>query len=248
MQLLVKESYQAMSEAAARIVAQQILKKSTSVLGLPTGDTPLGMYKHLARMHDLGIVDFSRIHTFNLDEYRGLASEDPRTFAFYMREQFFQHVNIPKANIGLLNGNASNPEIECARYLNEIKHHDGIDMQILGIGLNGHIGFNEPGSNWQMQVGQVTISEQTRKRQINQFKALDEVPLHALTIGIRTIMQAKTVVLLAAGQHKALPVKLALTGPIDKSFPASILQLHTKLTVILDQLAAAQLEGQIDEG
>ncbi len=241
MKIVIEPSYREMSQAAARIVACQILRKVDSVLGLPTGSTPVGMYQVLVRMYDQGIIDFSRVITFNLDEFYGLPPDCPQSYRCYMQKQLFNHVNIRNENIHIPNGAVTNVGKECKRYEEEIHHHGGIDLQVLGIGPNGHIGFNEPGSGWGTVTRLVTLQEETRKRESKGFSSLSEVPTKAITIGIKTIMNAKKILLLASGKEKAWAVREAFKGSITTKVPASILQLHPNVIAIVDSAAGALL-------
>ena len=228
-----------MSCEAGRIVARQILAKEDSVLGLPTGDTPIGMYEELVQMYNCGVIDFSKIITFNLDEYYGLSPDHPQSYHRYMREKLFNHVNAQEGNIHVPDGVARDIEEECRRYEEEIYRYGGIDLEILGIGPNGHIGFNEPGSDWGMITGLVKLSEETRRSAASHFGDPAEVPSQAITMGIKTIMRARKILLLAYGKKKAEITFKALKGPITKQVPASTLQLHPTVTVILDKEAGS---------
>lgn len=239
MRVIVTNDYQEMSCEAARIVARQILAKEDSVLGLPTGDTPTGMYEELVQLYNQGLIDFSKVITFNLDEYYGLPPDHPGSYHRYMREKLFGHVNIQEANIHIPDGVAKDIEEECRRYEEEMHRYGGIDLQILGIGPNGHIGFNEPGSDWGMTTGLVKLSEETRRRVSRHFRDPTEVPTQAITMGIKTIMRARKILLLASGKEKAKTTTEALKGPVTKKVPASILQLHPMVTAILDKAAGS---------
>jgi len=243
MRVIVATDYKELSQKAARIVARQILLKEDSVLGLPTGETPIGMYEELIRIYNQGLIDLSRVITFNLDEYYGLSQDHPQSYHRYMRERFFKYVNIPGENIHIPDGLASDPEEECRRYEEEITHHGGIDLLVLGLGPNGHIGFNEPGSDWGTETRLVTLSGETRQREARRFEGLDLdlVPTQAITMGIKTIMRAGKILLLASGEEKAEAVSRALDGPIVREVPASILQLHPDVIAILDVAAASKL-------
>jgi len=240
MKIVIKDSYQEMSQEAARIVVCQVLGKPNSVLGLPTGETPIGMYELLVKMYELGLIDFSRVVTFNLDEFYRLPPDHPQSYYRYMRERFFDHINIQPGNTYLLDGMAKDIDAECRRYEDAIARHGGIDLQVLGIGINGHIGFNEPGADWGITVGLVSLSEETRRREARHFQDFP-VPTQALTMGIKTIMHARKIILLAAGEEKAVATKKAIDGPITEALPASVLQLHPAVTVILDKAAASRL-------
>jgi len=241
MRVIVTNNYQEMSREAACLVARQILTKEDSILGLPTGDTPMGMYKELVQPDNRRLIDFSKVITFNLDEYYGLPRNHPGSYHRYMREKLFDHVNIQEGNIHILDGVAKDIEEECRRYEEEIYRYGGIDLQILGIGSNGHIGFNEPGSDWGMITGLVKLSEETRRRAARHFRDRAEVPTQGITMGIKTIMKARKILLLASGKEKAKATTKALEGPVTKRVPASILQLHPMVTVIVDKEAGKSI-------
>lgn len=243
MQVLIKANYREMSQVAARIVAREILLKERLVLGLPTGDTPAEMYEELVQLYNHGLIDFSKVITFNLDEYYGLSPNHPQSYHHYMRERLLNHVNIHKKNIYIPNGIAIDIGKECKRYEEEIHHHGGIDLQVLGIGPNGHIGFNEPGSGWGTVTRLVTLLEETRKRESKHFSNPNKVPTKAITMGIKTIMNAKKILLLASGKEKAKALKEAFEGPITTKVPASILQLHPNVIAVIDSAAGVLLEN-----
>jgi glucosamine-6-phosphate deaminase len=241
MKLIIADDYEELSRRAARIIARQIMLRPISVLAMPTGDTPLGMYRELARMATEGLISFSAVITFNLDEYRGLPPEHPQSYYRYMHEHLFENIDIQEQNVHIPNGLAQDVEAECRRYDAEICKHGGIDLQVLGIGVNGHIGFNEPGSDWGMSTTLVKLSEETRQQELRHFSRLEDVPTQALTMGIKTIMHARKILLLATGREKAPAVRAALRGPIVKEVPASVLQLHPQMTVLLDREASTLL-------
>lgn len=240
-QLIIAEDYQDLSRRAALIIARQIEKKPTTVLGLATGKTPLGVYRELIRLHREGGLDFSRVKTFNLDEYYGLSPEDRRSFHYYMWENLFKHLNLRQENIHLLDGEAEDIDEECRRYEEAIRAAGGIDLQVLGIGNNGHIGFNEPGTEWGSLTHLAKLTLETIRD--NEEEGGVQVPGLALTMGIKTIMRANRILLLASGPGKAIIIAKALNGPLDKNIPASVLQLHPGLMVIVDREAARLLES-----
>jgi glucosamine-6-phosphate deaminase len=226
-----------MSRMAARIVARAILVNKRLVLGLSTGDTPSRMYQELVEMYNFGIIDFSKVITFNLDEYYGLSVDNPLSYHRYMTERLFDRVNIRKENIHIPDGSAKDTGKECRRYEEELRRQGGIDLQVLGIGVNGHIGFNEPGSGWETITRLVELSEQTREKDSTRFVDPTKVPAQAITMGIKTIMKAREILLLASGKEKARAIREALDGPVTKNIPASILQLHPMVTVLVDKEA-----------
>ena len=239
MRVIITNDYTEMSCEVARIIAHQILAKENSVLGLPTGDTPTGMYEELVQMYNCGVIDFFKVITFNLDEYYGLPPDHPQSYHRYMREKLFNYVNTQEGNIHIPDGVAKDIEEECRRYEEEIYRYGGIDLQVLGIGANGHIGFNEPGSDWEMITSLVKLSEGTRRREARHFRDPAEVPAQGITMGIKTIMKARKILLLASGKEKAKATTKALEGPVTKRVPASILQLHPMVTVVLDKEAGS---------
>ena len=226
--------------AAASIVAAQLRRKPGSVLGLPTGRTSLGIYRELARLHAERIVDFSRAHTFNVDEFTGLTSKDRRSFCAFMEKHLFRKINLPKSHIHFLDGHAADLESECDAFEREITEAGGLDLLLLGIGANGHIGFNEPGTSLHARSHRAKLTTETRRANAALFGGrLTAVPREALTMGIATLLEAAAIVLVATGKSKAQAVRSMFTGQITTARPASMLQLHKNVKVILD-LAAAE--------
>lgn len=241
MKIIVLENKQAQGEAAASLFAAQIMRKKNSVLGFATGSTPIPTYAALVDMHARGILDFSDVRTFNLDEYVGLAPDHEQSYDRFMREQLFSKVNIKEGNFKLPRGNAPDIAAECARYESEIEAAGGVDLQLLGIGYNGHIGFNEPEDVFSDGTHCVTLSEATIEANKRFFASADEVPRQALSMGIGSIMRARNIVLVISGKDKAEIAKAALTGPVSPSVPATILQFHPNTTVLLDKGSASLL-------
>lgn len=238
MRLIVKENYEELSEEAAFFVKKQISEKPDLVLGLAAGATPLGLYQKLIEFHQKEDLDFSRVSTFNLDEYLGLPSQHPQSYRYFMWQKFFKQINIKKENVFILDTATQTPEEHCQWYEDKIKERGGIDLQILGIGRNGHIGFNEPGSGLDSRTRVVSLAGTTRKDNSRFFENEEEVPKRAITMGLATIMAAKKCLLLASGRQKREAIKKALQEPITQEIPASVLQKHSNLTVILDREAA----------
>ncbi len=238
MRIVIANDYEDMSARAARIVAGQIYLKPNSVLGLATGSTPLSMYKELIRVHNEVGLDFSEIITFNLDEYLGLSKEDEQSYNYYMYHHFFKHINIKKESIHIPNGIMQNVEQECKEYEQNIQRMGGIDLQVLGIGNNGHIGFNEPDIKFEATTHKVKLDDETIQANARFFATIEEVPRFAISMGIKTIMHAKKVLLLVSGTNKAEVIYHALYGGITPELPASILQLHQDVTVIVEKSAA----------
>lgn len=239
--IFVAKDYDEMSKKAAGIIADAIRNKPNLVLGLATGSTSVGCYRGLIRMHKEGGIDFSRVVTFNLDEYVGLPPTHPQSYRYFMNESLFNHVNIRMENTHLPNGMSDDLQKTCKEFEEAIKAAGGIDLQLLGIGANGHIAFNEPGSPFNSRTRVVKISEQTRRDNARFFRSIDEVPRQALSMGIGTIMEARKIVLLASGAGKADAVAKSIEGPITEGVPASILQRHPDCTFILDEAAASKL-------
>ncbi|MDF2634522.1 MAG: Glucosamine-6-phosphate deaminase [Pelosinus sp.] len=231
-----------MSARAARIVAGQIYLKPNSILGLATGSTPLLMYKELIRVHKEVGLDLSEIVTFNLDEYLGLPKEDQQSYHYYMFHHFFNHINIKKKNIFIPDGMVQDVGQECKNYDENIKEMGGIDLQVLGIGNNGHIGFNEPDIKFEATTHKVKLDDETIHANARFFATIEEVPRFAISMGIKTIMHAKKVLLLVSGENKAEVLYHALYGGITPEIPASILQLHQDVTVIVEESAAHLLQ------
>ncbi len=238
MEIIIQSTAEASAEVAARIIARQLREKPDCVLGLATGSTPLRLYQILIGMK----LDWSRVTTFNLDEYIGLPREHPQTYHSFMWENLFHHVNIRPENVHIPDGNAPDVPAFCAAYEERIRNAGGIDIQILGIGTDGHIGFNEPTSSLASRTRIKTLTPQTRRDNARFFGSEDEVPFHVITMGIGTIMEARQNLLLAFGENKADAVAGMVEGPITAINPASILQLHPVAKVCLDETAATKLQ------
>jgi glucosamine-6-phosphate deaminase len=243
MLVIVKENYDQMSKEAAKIVADRLRKKPNLVLGLATGSTPLGLYKELIRMHKEEGLDFSKVTTFNLDEYIGLPPEHDQSYHYFMWESFFKHINIEPRFIHIPMGMAKDVDAFCQWYEQRMKEFGGVDLQILGIGGNGHIAFNEPGSSLGSRTRIKTLTGTTRMDNARFFKNSAEVPKYAITMGVGTIMDAKEIILLANKAGKADAIKAAVEGPITAMCPASIIQLHQTAFVIVDKDASTKLTG-----
>ena len=235
MQLYKVKDSEELSKKAAAIVSAQIILEPASVLGLATGSTPLGTYRELIRRYQAGELDFSRVHTVNLDEYRGLSPEHPQSYHYYMRHHLFDHINLPREQSFLPDGTMTDTDAACKAYDERISALGGIDLQILGIGGNGHIGFNEPASSFEKDTHLVTLAQETRAANARFFSSMDEVPTQACTMGIGGIFSARRILLLASGKTKAEALHAALFGPITPQVPASILQLHPHVIVVGDE-------------
>lgn len=237
MNIIRAKDYQDMSRKAANIISAQIIMKPDCVLGLATGSTPVGTYRQLIEWYEKGDLDFSRVSTVNLDEYRGLTHIDPQSYYYFMQENLFDHVNIDKTATHVPDGTNPDAADACAKHEQIIKSLGGIDLQLLGLGNNGHIGFNEPGAAFEKETHLVDLAESTIRANARFFTSIDEVPKQAYTMGIRTIMQAKKILVVVSGEGKADIVSRAFFGPVTPEVPASILQMHPDVTVVCDEVA-----------
>ena len=240
-QLKIETDYAAMSQEGAKIFAEAIKNHPKGAFGFATGDTPKGLYKELVRMHKEEGLDFSGITTFNLDEYHPINRESEHSYYYFMNKHLFSQVNVDPSNVFIPDGNAVDPKLESKEYESKIHSSGGIVMQILGIGLNGHIGFNEPSQSFEAHTRHVPLAEMTINSNVKHFSNPDDMPLHAITMGIRTIMMAKHILLLANGAAKSSILRDALLGPVTPLVPASALQLHPSVIVVADKEAAALL-------
>ena len=229
------------ANAAGFLVAEQLGRKPDSVLGLATGRTSLGIYNELVRLHAEGRADFSRAHTLNLDEFIGLSSKDRRSFCAFMERHLFRRVNIPPDHVHFLNGHARDLDAECLRYEALIDSLGGIDLQLLGVGANGHVGFNEPAPALYARTHRARLTLETRRANAPAGGRVRDVPREALTIGMATILEASAIVLVAMGRSKARAVEAMFTRNISTAMPVSFLQLHPEVDVILDREAASRL-------
>ncbi|HHY11554.1 MAG TPA: glucosamine-6-phosphate deaminase [Firmicutes bacterium] len=241
MKIIVAADYDEMSGLAAQTVAQSIKANPSAVLGLPTGSTPLGMYRNLIKMHKEGSLSFKNVTTFNLDEYVGLQKTHVNSFRYFMYENFFNHIDIQEGNINIPDGNSKDPEKECIAYEAKITNAGGIDLMVLGLGNNGHIGFNEPAGHFPASTHVAELDESTVQANARFFESIDEVPRFSITMGIGSIMRCRRILLLAGGQVKAPAIRGALEGPVTPALPGSVLQFHPNVTVVLDTGAASLL-------
>lgn len=232
MRIIEVNNYDEMSVLTASILGAQVLLKPACVLGLATGTSPIGAYKELIKQNQKGVLDFSAVKTVNLDEYCGLAPENPNSYHYFMHNTLFDHINIDKKNTYLPDGMAVDKEAESRRYENLLETLGGVDLQLLGIGVNGHIGFNEPADNFPRFVHEVQLTESTIKANARLFDAQEQVPTTAVTMGIGTIMKSRKI-LLIEGERKKDILDAAIHGKITPEVPASILQMHTDVTVIM---------------
>lgn len=235
MKFIKVDTYNELSREAALVIASQLKSKSDSVLGLATGSSPVGTYRELIKMYENGEIDFSSARSVNLDEYVGLSPEDTQSYAYFMRTNLFDHVNIKKENTNIPNGTAEDLDAECRRYDKLVLELGGVDLQLLGIGTDGHIGFNEPDSVFSKLTHTVRLAQSTIDSNARFFESAEKVPTTAITVGMMTIMQARSVLLIANGPSKRDILNKALNGPITPEIPASILQLHPHVTVVYSE-------------
>ncbi len=234
--VVVCESYDDMSLRAAAMIGEQIKKKPNSTLGLATGSTPIGTYERLIAMHEEGL-DFSRLSTYNLDEYYPISPENDQSYRYFMNKQLFEKINIPLESTHVPNGLAADPEAECRAYDEAIDAAGGIDLQILGIGVNGHIGFNEPDEALIAATHLTALTESTVTANARFFAAREEVPTQALTMGVGSILKAKRIILLASGANKHEAVRTLLSGKVTTACPATVLHLHADTVLLCDRAA-----------
>lgn len=241
MKIIKTKDYEHMSRVTANLLSAQVIMKPDCVLGLATGSTPIGAYKQLVQWFQKGDLDFSEVTSVNLDEYKGLSPENDQSYRYFMNHNLFDHINIRKDHTFVPNGLEPNAEKACDDYNKIIHDLGGIDLQLLGLGNNGHIGFNEPSSSFEKETHCVDLTQSTIDANARFFSSLSEVPRQAYTMGIQTIMQAKKIVVAVSGQGKASIVKEAFFGPITPQVPASVLQLHSDVTVVGDEAALSML-------
>ncbi|MCI5872628.1 MAG: glucosamine-6-phosphate deaminase [Clostridiales bacterium] len=229
--------YHDMSRKAANIISAQIIMKPDCVLGLATGSSPVGTYKQLIEWYEKGDLDFSKVTSINLDEYKGLSPDSDQSYRYFMNNNLFDHINIDKSRTFVPNGLESDARKACNDYNNIIANSGGIDLQLLGLGHNGHIGFNEPGEAFEKETHCVNLTESTIEANKRFFASEADVPRQAYTMGIKNIMQAKKILVIVSGESKAAILKEVLYGPITPAVPASILQLHNDVTIVADEAA-----------
>lgn len=242
MEVVIKETYEEVSREAAGTVAKLVRAKPNCVLGLATGSTPLGLYRELIRMHKEENLDFSNVTTFNLDEYVGLPRDHSQSYFHYMHENFFKHINIKHSRINIPDGMAADIPAHCSAYETAIESAGGIDLQILGLGVDGHIGFNEPSSSLSSLTRIKTLTQQTIRANSRFFANENEVPRHVITMGVGTIFRSKHCLIVASGKGKAHAIRDTVEGPITAMVPGSALQLHAKCTAIVDAEGASELK------
>lgn len=242
MRFVIADSYDEMSRNAADVIAACINDNDPCVLGLATGSTPIGTYECLVRDYEAGKVSFADVTTYNLDEYCGISPESPDSYHYFMDDHLFSHVNIDPAHTHVPDGDGADPAASCQAYERALEDAGWVDLQLLGLGNNGHIGFNEPAPDFSVTTHIVKLTESTIDANSRLFESAEDVPREAITMGIGTIMKARKIVVVANGSVKAPIVKEAFTGPVRPEVPASVLQLHPDVTVILDKEAAADLK------
>ncbi len=247
MNIIIRDTYEDVSKKAAQLIAAQVTLNTKSVLGLATGSTPEGTYKNLIEMYKNDIVDFQDVVTFNLDEYLDLGAENEQSYAYYMNKHLFDHVNINRENIHIPNGCTEDREKTCEEYDNMIFNYGKIDLQLLGIGTNGHIGFNEPDVHFEAGTHVVELDDETISANARFFDDISDVPTKAISMGIRNIMQSKKVLLLATGAKKIDAVHKMLFEEITPNLPASILQVHNDVTIIVDKVIGDMIINKLDK-
>lgn len=241
MKVIVTKNYDELSKVAAKEMANVVKNNPKAILGLATGGSPIGMYKELIRMNKDGEVDFSKVTTVNLDEYVGLSGEHPQSYRYFMNDNLFNHINIDKNNTYVPNGLAENIEEECKNYDEKIAKLGGTDVQLLGIGNNGHIAFNEPDEDLVAGTHLTGLTQDTIEANARFFDSIDEVPKTAITMGLGGIMKSKKIIVIASGESKAEAVKAMVKGKINTNMPASMLQMHRDVVLIVDEAAAKLL-------
>lgn len=241
MKIYKAKDYKDMSRKAANIISAQVIMKPNCVLGLATGSTPIGTYDQLVEWYNKGDLDFSEVTTVNLDEYKGLPRTNDQSYYYFMHQHLFDRVNIDPERTNVPNGMEPDAEKECGRYEELIRSLGGVDLQLLGLGHNGHIGFNEPGEAFEKETHCVDLTESTIEANKRFFASADDVPKQAYTMGIKTIMQTKKILIVVNGENKADIVERAFFGPVTPEVPASILQLHNDVTLVGDEAALAKI-------
>ena len=241
MKIYMGEDYKGMSRKAANIISAQIILKPDCVLGLATGATPIGTYDQLVNWYEKGDLDFSKVVTINLDEYKGLSGDNDQSYRYFMNKHLFDRINIYKENTYVPNGLEADSKKACQEYNDIITKCGGIDMQLLGLGHNGHIGFNEPGGAFEKETHCVNLTKSTIEANKRFFEKEEDVPRQAYTMGIKSIMQAKKILVVVSGEDKADIVKGAFTGPVTPEVPASVLQLHNDVTLVGDRAALSKI-------
>lgn len=244
LKILKVKDYEEMSKKACSVLLEKINALDNPVLGMATGSTPEGLYQQLIRAYHEGKVSFKQVSTFNLDEYVGIDRENPNSYHYYMKDKLFGHIDLLPENAHLPNGNAADLELECWEYETQIRKAGQIDLQVLGLGLNGHIGFNEPGTPFSSRTQVIDLEESTRQANARFFASLNEVPTQAITMGIDTIMESKQILLLVSGKKKSDAFARLIKGEVSEDFPASILHRHPNVVIIADEAACQDVTSQ----
>ena len=244
MRIIVCKNYEEVSKKAAQMILSQVTLKPNSVLGLATGSTPIGMYENLVELNKSGDIDFSEVRTFNLDEYYNLPKNNDQSYHYFMHKNLFNHINIKPSNIHIPNGMTEDVDAECERYDELIKESGGVDIQVLGIGNNAHIGFNEPTVNFEKGTHLVELEDSTIEANSRFFDNIDDVPKKAITMGVGSIFKSKKIMLIATGENKAEAIYNTVYGKVVPEVPASILQFHNDIVLILDKEAAKLLKEE----
>ena len=247
MRVIVTKDYEELGRVAANIIAAQVTLKPESVLGLATGSSPISTYKNLIKKYENGDLDFSKCHTANLDEYVGLTKDNDQSYAYFMYDNLFKHININMANTNIPDGTEKDAAKECARYDKVVSDLGGVDIQLLGIGHNGHVGFNEPADCFAKGTNLIDLTQSTIDANTRFFEKKEDVPTQAYTMGIKTIMSAKKVLLVATGEGKAEIICKMVAGDITPQDPASVLQLNNVAIVVVDEAAAKLLKEKAPE-
>lgn len=242
LQIINVKDYEEMSKKACSFIVERMKQHEHIVLGMATGSTPEGLYKHLIEAYRKREASFKHATTFNLDEYVGIDSKNPNSYHFYMKDKLFGHIDLLSENAHVPNGSAADLQKACEEYEKRIRAAGQIDIQVLGLGLNGHIGFNEPGTTFSSRTHLVNLEESTRRANARFFSSLNEVPTKAITMGIETIMESKLILLLVSGETKAVPLARLLDGDVLEDFPASILQRHPNVVIVADEAALSNKE------
>ncbi|HLR60041.1 MAG TPA: glucosamine-6-phosphate deaminase [Pseudogracilibacillus sp.] len=242
MKIIKTNNYDELSKKGAELLIEEIKKVERPVIGLATGSTPEGLYNEIIKFHKKTKYSFKNVYSFNLDEYIGLAEDNENSYHYYMNEKLFNHIDIPLAQAYVPDGMAEDLKSECTRYEEAIKALGGIDIQLLGLGVNGHIGFNEPGTSFDSRTQIITLEKSTRNANAHFFSSGGEVPEKAISMGVQSIMDTKKIVLLVSGKNKAAALKRFLTEDVTEDFPATILHKHHDVTVIADKEALSELE------
>ncbi len=247
MQVYKARDYQDMSRKAANIISAQVIMKPNCVLGLATGSTPVGTYRQLIEWYNKNDLDFAQVTTVNLDEYKGLPPQNPQSYRYFMQENFFNHINISPENTYLPDGMQADAAKACREYNEIIRKLGGIDLQLLGLGHNGHIGFNEPGAAFEKETHCVNLTPSTIAANRRFFENENDMPRQAFTMGIKSIMQARKILVVVSGEEKAEIVRQAFLGPVTPQVPASILQMHNDVTLVGDAAALSLLDVPLEE-